>query len=217
LYLVRNNNVNLTTDAGEASGPESIHQAIHIAGAHRIGHGTRLREGGDLLNYVNDRRIPLEICVSSNVQTQACKSFETHPLPFYLSYGLRLCLNTDNRLVTDTTMTEEFWRATEYYNLGVRDLRKLTLGGFKSSFMPYRKKRTVTQMALEEFDALVEEFGLNAEGTSLHQEINVYDRSAKPTKLGKTKTVPKKTPKKSATKKSIPKKKAPKKKTKSKK
>ena len=176
-YLVRNNNVNLTIHAGEAYGPESIHQAIHIAGAHRIGHGTRLREDGDLLNYVNDRRIPLEICVSSNVQTRACDSFETHPLPFYLSYGLRLCLNTDNRLVTDTTMTDEFWLATQYYNLGIGDLRKLTLGGFKSSFMPYRKKRTVTQMAIEEFDALVEEFKLDGKDGNVLQEINVYDHS----------------------------------------
>ncbi len=178
-YLVRNNNVNLTIHAGEAYGPESIHQAIHIAGAHRIGHGTRLREDGDLLNYVNDRRIPLEICVSSNVQTRACDSFESHPLPFYLSYGLRLCLNTDNRLVTDTTMTEEFWRATQYYNLGIGDLRKLTLGGFKSSFMPYRKKRTVTQMAIEEFDALVEEFQLDGKDKNVLQEINIYDKGTK--------------------------------------
>lgn len=181
-YLVRNNNVNLTIHAGEAYGPESIHQAIHIAGAHRIGHGTRLREDGDLLNYVNDRRIPLEICISSNVQTRACDSFETHPLPFYLSYGLRLCINTDNRLVTDTTMTEEFWRATEYYNLGIGDLRKLTLGGFKSSFMPYRKKRTVTQMAIEEFDALVEEFKLDGKDGNVLQEINVYDQGGKGSK-----------------------------------
>ncbi len=175
-YLVRNNNVNLTIHAGEAYGPESIHQAIHIAGAHRIGHGTRLREDGDLLNYVNDRRIPLEICVSSNVQTRACDSFETHPLPFYLSYGLRLCLNTDNRLVTDTTMTDEFWLATQYYNLGIGDLRKLTLGGFKSAFMPYRKKRTVTQMAIEEFDALVREFKLDGKDGNVLQETNIYDQ-----------------------------------------
>src|SRR5215813_1045694 len=69
--LILNNNVNCTAHAGEAYGPESIAQAIHYCGAHRIGHGTRLRENGDLLNYVNDHRIPLEICLSSNVQTRA--------------------------------------------------------------------------------------------------------------------------------------------------
>ena len=157
-YLIRNNNVNLTIHAGEAYGPESIHQAIHMGGAHRIGHGTRLREDGDLLNFINDHRIPLEVCLTSNVQTRACKSFESHPLPFYMSYGIRCTINTDNRLVTDTTMTEEFWRAVQYYDLNIGDLRKLMIDGFKSSFMPYRKKRSVTAHACAEFDALVAEF-----------------------------------------------------------
>ncbi len=156
--LIRNNNVNLTIHAGEAYGPESIHQAIHMCGAHRIGHGTRLREDGDLLNFVNDHRIPLEVCVTSNVQTRACDSFESHPLPFYMSYGIRCTINTDNRLVTDTTMTEEYWRCVQHFNLGVGDLRKLMIDGFKSSFMPYRKKRTVMAMAVEEYDKLVAEF-----------------------------------------------------------
>ncbi len=157
-YLIRNNNVNLTIHAGEAYGPESIHQAIHLGGAHRIGHGTRLREDGDLLNFINDHRVPLEVCLTSNVQTRACKSFESHPLPFYMSYGIRCTINTDNRLVTDTTMTKEFWRAVQYYDLNIGDLRKLMIDGFKSAFMPYRKKRTVTAQACAEFDALVAEY-----------------------------------------------------------
>ena len=157
-YLVRNNNVNLTIHAGEAYGPESIHQALHMGGAHRIGHGTRLREDGDLLNYVNDRRIPLEVCLTSNVQTRACKSFESHPLAFYMSYGLRCTINTDNRLVTDTTVTDEFCRAVQYYNFNIGDLRKLMINGFKSSFLPYRKKKSVTARACAEFDSVVREF-----------------------------------------------------------
>ena len=68
---ILDNNINCTAHAGEAYGPESIAQAIHKCGAHRIGHGTRLRENGDLLNYVNDHRIPLEVCPSSNMQTRA--------------------------------------------------------------------------------------------------------------------------------------------------
>jgi len=156
-YIIRNNNVNLTIHAGEAYGPESVHQAIHMCGAHRIGHGVRLREDGDLLNYVNDHRIPLEVCLSSNVQTRAVKDFDSHPLPFYLAYGLRCTLNTDNRLVTDTSVTEEYQRAVEHYDLNIGDLRKLMVNGFKSSFMPYRKIRTVTAKAVSEFDALVAE------------------------------------------------------------
>lgn len=156
--LIRDNNVNLTIHAGEAYGPESIHQALHVCGAHRIGHGTRLREDGDLLNFVNDHRIPLEVCLKSNIQTQAAESYESHPLPFYLSYGIRCTLNTDNRLVTDTTMTDEFELAVNHYKLNIGDLRKLVLAGFKSSFMPYRKKTTVTAKVAQEFDELVREF-----------------------------------------------------------
>src|SRR5690349_6245952 len=81
--LILRNNVNCTAHAGEAYGPESISQAIHNLGAHRIGHGTRLREDGDLLNYVNDHRIPLEVCLLSNVQTRAVTSLDAHPLKFY--------------------------------------------------------------------------------------------------------------------------------------
>ena len=157
-YLIRNNNVNLTIHAGEAFGPESIHQAIHMCGADRIGHGVRLREDGDLLNYVNDHRIPLEICLKSNVQTRACKDYDSHPLPFYLSYGIRCTLNTDNRLITDTSVTHEFEKAVEHFDLNIGDLRKLMINGFKSSFMPYRKTRTLTAKAVSEFDKLVNEY-----------------------------------------------------------
>ena len=96
--LILDNNVNCTAHAGEAYGPESIAQAIHYCGAHRIGHGTRLRENGDLLNYCNDHRIPLEICLSSNIQTRAAPDLASHPLPFFYTYGLRVTINTDNRL-----------------------------------------------------------------------------------------------------------------------
>lgn len=182
-YLIRNNNVNLTIHAGEAYGPESIHQAIHACGAHRIGHGTRLREDGDLLNYINDHRIPLEICPTSNVQTRACESFESHPLPFYLSYGLRVSIHTDNRLVTDTTMTEEYWRCVQAYDLNIGDLRKLMVNGFKSAFMPYRKKRTITARACVEFDRLVAEFeerqgAVAVQGPRVAQEIAIQKASA---------------------------------------
>ncbi|MFB6263025.1 MAG: adenosine deaminase [Bradymonadaceae bacterium] len=176
-YLIRNNNVNLTIHAGEAYGPESIHQAIHLCGAHRIGHGVRLREDGDLLNYVNNHRIPLEICLSSNVQTRACKGFDSHPLPFYLSYGIRCTLNTDNRLITDTTVTEEYQKAVDHYDLNVGDLRRLMINGFKSSFMPYRKKRTITARACSEFDTLVANFEEN-QGERAIKDPNVAQEIA---------------------------------------
>ena len=90
IQLILDNNVNVTIHAGEAYGPDSIAQAVHKCGAHRIGHGVRLRENGDLLNYVNDHRIPLEMCPSSNVQTGSVAGFASHPLKFYFDFGLRV-------------------------------------------------------------------------------------------------------------------------------
>jgi adenosine deaminase len=84
---VRDNNISVTIHAGEAYGPASIHQALHDCGAHRIGHGCRLREDGDLLHYVNDHRIALECCPSSNVQTGAVRDLASHPLKLYYDLG----------------------------------------------------------------------------------------------------------------------------------
>lgn len=139
-FIIRKNNINTTAHAGEAFGPESIHQALHDCGAHRIGHGTRLSEDGDLLNYVNDHRIPLEICLTSNVQTGAANSYETHPLRFYYDYGLRITINTDNRLVSDTTVTRELYLTAKYLNLNLDDIKSIVIDGFKSAFLPNRAK-----------------------------------------------------------------------------
>jgi adenosine deaminase len=145
-YIIRNNNINSTAHAGEAYGPESIHQAIHYCGAHRIGHGTRLYEDGDLLNYVNDHRIPLEICLTSNIQTKAALSFESHPLRFYYDYGLRITINTDNRLVSDTNVTNELYLTAKHLNLNLDDIKSIIIDGFKSAFLPNRAKSIMLNM-----------------------------------------------------------------------
>jgi adenosine deaminase len=140
LQLILDNNVNLTIHAGEAFGPESIAQAVHVCGAHRIGHGVRLRENGDLLNYINDHRIPLEMCPSSNVQTGSVTGLAAHPLKFYFDFGLRVTVSTDNRLITDTTCTRELMLAHRELGFTLDDLCTLTVQGFKSAFLPYREK-----------------------------------------------------------------------------
>ncbi|MCH8304866.1 MAG: adenosine deaminase [Candidatus Marinimicrobia bacterium] len=149
-YLTLNNNLNLTIHAGEAYGPESIHQAIHYCGAHRIGHGTRTREDGDLLNYINDHRIPLEMCITSNVQTGSVNSFETHPIRNYYDLGLRVTINTDNLLVSDTTITKEFLIAHKYYDFDLDDFKEMIIFGFKSAFLPYKEKRKLVKEVVEE-------------------------------------------------------------------
>ena len=94
------------------------------------------------MNYVNDHRIPLEICPSSNVQTGAVKNISEHPLKFYLDLSLRVTLNTDNRLITDTTMTDEYWLAYKTFNLSPQNILDLIINGVKSSFMPYEVKKS---------------------------------------------------------------------------
>ncbi|EYF00656.1 adenosine deaminase [Chondromyces apiculatus] len=154
--LVRQNNINCTIHAGEAYGPESIAQALHVCGAHRIGHGCRLRESGDLLHYINDQRIPLEVCPSSNVQTGAVRDFASHPLKLYHNLGLRVTVNTDNRLVTDTTVSKELWRCHTEMGFSLDEIKALVVAGFKSAFLPFHVKqgylRRVTQ-ELERFHA----------------------------------------------------------------
>lgn len=150
--LVRDNNINCTIHAGEAYGPESIAQAIHVCGAHRIGHGCRLRENGDLLHYVNDHRIPLEACPSSNVQTGAVRDIASHPLKFYYDLGLRMTVNTDNRLVTDTTVSNELWLAHAKMGLSLLDIKSIIVSGFKSAFMPFHIKQSYLRRATEELE-----------------------------------------------------------------
>ncbi len=154
--LILKNNVNCTLHAGEAYGPESIHQAIHYCGAHRIGHGCRLGEDGDLLNFVNDHRIALEVCLSSNVQTFAVRDLPSHPLRFYFDYGLRLTINTDNRLMTATTVTDELWLAHQHLGFSLEELEKLIIMGFKSAFLPLRKRRALLAAARDEIDRVFE-------------------------------------------------------------
>ncbi len=156
--LILDNNVNCTCHAGEAYGPESIAQALHFNGAHRIGHGTRLGEDGDLLNYVNDHRIPLEVCLSSNVQTGAVPDIASHPLKFYFDYGLRVTVNTDNRLVTDTTVTKELWLAHRHLGLSLEDLCTVVVSGFKSAFLPFREKADLLEAVNAEIAEVVGRF-----------------------------------------------------------
>jgi adenosine deaminase len=150
--LVRDNNINCTIHAGEAYGPESIAQAIHVCGAHRIGHGCRLRENGDLLHYVTDHRIPLECCPSSNVQTGAVSTLETHPLKLYFDLGVRVTINTDNRLITDTSVSKELFLVHRSLGVPFADIKAMIIAGFKSSFQPFHEKQAMLRRVAAELD-----------------------------------------------------------------
>jgi adenosine deaminase len=150
-HYIQRENFNITIHAGEGFGKESIWQAIQYCGAHRIGHGTRLiddialAEGkpvkfGDLAQYVLDKRIPLEVCLISNIHTGAAKSLAEHPFKILYQAKFRVTLNTDNRLMSDTSMSKEFAAAADTFSLGLDDFEKLTINAMKSAFLPYEQR-----------------------------------------------------------------------------
>jgi len=148
--LIAKHNINSTVHGGEAFGPESIAQALHYCGAHRIGHGTRLLEDPDLLRYVRDHRVPLEMCLSSNVQTRVARSIHVHPFGQYFRMGLRVTLNTDNRLMSATTSSQEIALAARGFKLSPYEIKRIIINGFKSAFMPYpQKARMLREVNLE--------------------------------------------------------------------
>jgi adenosine deaminase len=158
-FTVLNKNMAATIHAGEAYGAESIHQALHYCKAHRIGHGTRLFEDPDLMGYVRDFRVPIEICLTSNVQTRAVASFAEHPVRRYYDEGIILSLNTDNRLMSATTVTEEYWRAHEHLGFTWEELTAIALMSFDSAFMPWQEKQTLIQGVKQEVQRLAAEGG----------------------------------------------------------
>jgi adenosine deaminase len=148
---IQRENFNITVHAGEAFGKESIWQAIQWCGAHRIGHATRLIEDmkvkdgqvlsmGTLAQFVLDKRIPLEICLTSNVHTGAVKSIDEHPFGILYRYKFRVTLNTDDRLMSGITLTDEFYTAAEHFGLKLEELEKLTINAMKSAFLPYKQR-----------------------------------------------------------------------------
>jgi adenosine deaminase len=146
----RKHNLAVTVHAGEGDGARSVRDAVHKCGADRLGHATRLIEDPELTQYVNDRRIGLEICLTSNVQTHAAKSYETHPLRYYFDHGMNLTLNTDNRLMSGTTLTDEYAFAAKHLGFSLDELCTLALNGFEAAFLPWEQRvKLLTEVSAE--------------------------------------------------------------------
>ena len=150
----RQHDLPCTCHAGEGDGADSVRQAVHVCGAHRLGHATRLIEDPALMDYVNDRRIALEICLTSNVQTHAAASLEAHPFREYFDRGLNVVLNTDNRLMSGVTLTDEYERAARHLDYTFDELARVALNGFESAFLPYADRQRLVERAQAEIDAL---------------------------------------------------------------
>lgn len=143
-----------TCHAGEASGPESIHEALHVCGATRIGHGTRLGEDPDLLAEVVERSIPLEMCLTSNVHTHAVAGIGRHPFRRYLEQGVRVSLNTDGRLMDGITLTDEYHLAHTALGLSDEQLRRCVLNACESAFLPEFEKVALVERVTSELEDL---------------------------------------------------------------
>ena len=142
-YLARKELLNITVHAGESFGPASIRQALFKCGAHRIGHGVTLGQDPELLRYVVDRQIPLEVCPTSNVQTHVVASYEAHPVAEYVRAGVPVTINTDNTLFSHTTTTDELWLAHTRCGISADALREVVLNGFRHAFLHQRDKQAL--------------------------------------------------------------------------
>ena len=145
-----------TCHAGEGDGADSVRQAVHDCHAHRLGHATRLVEDEALLREVHERGIALELCLTSNVQTRATDRYETHPLRQYLARGMNVCLNTDNRLMSGTTLVDEYHHAAVHCDCTFDELAGMALDGFRSAFLPEDEKRALVARMEGEIAALRE-------------------------------------------------------------
>lgn len=151
---MRDHNARFTIHAGEAFGLPSIHEAIAFCGADRLGHGVRIVDDiqvdpdgavalGRLAAIVRDKRVPLEMCPSSNVQTGAVASIAEHPFDLLARSRFRVTVNTDNRLMSDTTMSQEMHRLVEAFGYGWTDLQRFTINAMKSAFIHFDERLAI--------------------------------------------------------------------------
>ncbi len=140
IEIAKRNHLFITLHAGESAGPHSIAEALHEGYANRVGHGTSLVKDAALLDYVVNHRVGVEACPISNLHTGAVQSLREHPLRTFLDRGVRVSINTDNRLCSDTTLTKEIITMMEQIDLSLDDIHKLLVNGFKSAFLPYHQK-----------------------------------------------------------------------------
>ena len=160
-YVAREN-FHITIHAGEGFGLPSIWEALQWCGADRLGHGVRIiddidvpdeGEGrprlGRLANYIRDRRIPLEMCPTSNVQTGAAASISEHPIGLLRELLFRVTVNTDNRLMSGVSLSSEFHALSEAFGYGWSDVEWLTINAMKSAFAPFDERLRIINTVLK--------------------------------------------------------------------
>ncbi|MDZ7632324.1 MAG: hypothetical protein U5K74_13495 [Gemmatimonadaceae bacterium] len=145
-----------TCHAGEENSTDLIRQAVHDCHAHRIGHATRLSARATTWPMSSARTWTnaLELCLTSNVQTRATERYETHPLKQFLARGMNVCLNTDNRLMSGTTLVDEYHHAATSCDCTFDELAGMALDGFRSSFLADAEKLPMVERMVREIEAI---------------------------------------------------------------
>jgi len=144
----------ITVHAGEAAGPGSIAEALHYCHADRIGHGTRLFEDPALQDYVRDRRVPIEINLTSNLQTRVVARAAEHPVRRYLDAGLNVTLSTDSWLMSGVILTDEYWLAHRELGFSRQEIDTMILNGFNSAFLPWPERQALLAAVRDELAAI---------------------------------------------------------------
>ncbi|MFC0214960.1 adenosine deaminase [Paenibacillus chartarius] len=134
----------VTLHAGEAAGAENIRECVSHMHAVRIGHGVRLKESEPLVQWIKERNIALEMCVTSNIQTKAVRCWEEHPIKEYFEQGILVTVNTDNTTVSNTTMTQEYEKIMKLYRFTIGEMKQLILNAANVSFLETERKRELT-------------------------------------------------------------------------
>ncbi len=169
---IRQANFHMTIHAGEAFGLPSIWEAVQICGTDRLGHGVRIVDDitfddqnqpvlGAMAAYVRDRRVPLEMCPSSNVQTGAAKSIKEHPITMLKNLQFRVTVNTDNRLMSDIFMSKEMYLLVKEAGFTLKELQWLSVNAMKSAFIPFDERLTlINQVIKPRYAKVAQELGI---------------------------------------------------------
>jgi adenosine deaminase len=171
--LVHENLLNCTLHSGEAASWESVSDSIQFCGAQRIGHGVRLIENMTLTQFVADRRIALEICLTSNLQTKAITSYESHPIRTYLEMGILCVPCTDNSVVSNVTLSEEYHKLQKTFNFTVAEIVTMIDYGFRSAFLDNRMANRLRKESLTTIVKILAEEGFAVDNL-LQPEIALH-------------------------------------------
>jgi adenosine deaminase len=148
----------LTAHAGETDGAKSIWAALDELRAERIGHGLRAYEDPRLINFLQERQIPLEMCVVSNIKTRVCKSFKEHPVRDYFKDGLMVTINSDDPTMFDTSITNEYLVLIQKFGFSLEEIRKINFNSIQASFMTDIEKDIMKETFNQEWDKLTSEY-----------------------------------------------------------